>query len=635
LAVLALRPPIERLAGGLANIVFLVEWRKSFFMKSNLRPYQENLFLGACFALALGIVVTTLLAQESLYQYTDVLQSELAIRLRQTAGRAAGLMSAEDLEKLKKPEDAQTELYQRKRVELIEFANANKVKFVYFLRYVGDELQYIIDNDLDPTTMVTLGQVTEPDGFVHQAFAGEQAATEVGNYAGIWDGLMSAYAPVFGPDGQVLAVAGVDIADTAMVTASENIRSINRFMFFELGVVLAAVVFLVVFYRHRARDFQSAYQAKTQFISMMSHEIRTPMNAIIGMSEILASDRELSESAIKYVTDIKLAGNALLNIINDILDLSKLELGRMKLTEVDFSLNEFVGNVRAIANFLAEDKNLVMRYEIKGTWPEWIRGDDVRIRQILLNVIGNAIKFTPKGTVTLRVIGEAKRLIFEVEDSGIGIKAEDVPFLFEPFRQLEETRNRHIKGTGLGLSISRHLLTLMGGSIDCESQYGVGTLFRISVPLIVGHAPAKSEAQAGKLDFGHDVKVLVVDDNAMNLTVASGLLRILNVKSDTASSGREALDLVAKNDYHIVFMDQMMPEMDGLETTAHIRAMGGRFGRLPIVALTANAMTGAKESLMEAGMDDFLSKPIQRQELAAILARWVPEGEKLYRAGRA
>ncbi|MDR2140596.1 MAG: response regulator [Deltaproteobacteria bacterium] len=599
-------------------------------MKFNLRPYLEKLFLAACFAMALGIIITTLLAQDSLHEYTELLQEDLAARLKQTAGRATQLLSPEDLEKLKKPEDASSELYALKRQQLIDFGHENSVKFVYFLRYVGNELQYIIDNDLDPATRVSLGQVTDPDGYVHHAFAGQRVATQIGNYAGIWDGLMSAYAPIKGPDGQVLAVAGVDIADSAMIAASRNIRFINRLMFVELATVLVAVLFLVIFYRRRAQDFQSAYQSKTQFISMMSHEIRTPMNAIIGISEILACDKDLSQSALSYVKDIKVAGNALLDIINDILDLSKLELGRMKLTEVDYNLNEFIGNIRTIASYLAEDKNLALNYESQGSWPTYLRGDDVRLRQVLINIIGNAVKFTPAGSVTLRAIGLESRMVFEVIDSGIGIKAEDLPFLFEPFKQLDTTRNRHIKGTGLGLSISKHLLTLMGGSIEVESQYGRGSMFRVSIPMIEGQASASPESQTAKLDFSQNVKVLVVDDNDMNLVVASGLLRIFKIKSDTASSGQEALDKVAKNEYHLVFMDQMMPEMDGLETTAHIRAMGGRFQKLPIIALTANAMTGARESLIAAGMDDFLSKPIQRQELAAILARWVPEGEKLY-----
>ncbi|MDR1607568.1 MAG: response regulator [Deltaproteobacteria bacterium] len=598
-------------------------------MKLKLIPNLEKLFLAACFLLALGMVITTLLAQESLNEYTVLLQDDLADRLKQTAGRATQLMTVEELELLKNPEDAQSPLYQEKRRELIDFGHENSVKFVYFLRDVGGQLQYIIDNDLDPKTMVTLGQVTEPDNYVHMAFAGERAATNFGIHAGVWDGLMSAYAPVRGPNREVVAVAGVDIADEAMVEASRNIRAINRLMFVELATVLLAVIILVIFYRRQARDYQSAYQSKTQFISMMSHEIRTPMNAIIGMSEILASDKELSEGALKYVNDIKLAGNSLLNIINDILDLSRLELGRMKLTEVDYNLNEFIEGIKAISGYLAEDKNLAFVYESQGTWPEFVYGDDVRLRQILINIIGNAIKFTNQGSVTLRVISQESRLAFEIIDTGIGIKSEDLPHLFEAFRQLDVEKNRHIKGTGLGLSISRQLITLMNGLLEVESHYGQGSKFRITVPLVLGQAPA-SQSSPDKMEFSPDIKVLVVDDNAMNLMVATGLLKIHKIKSDTAMSGQEALSKLADNDYHLVFMDQMMPEMDGIETTARIRALGGRYEKLPIIALTANAMTGAKESLMEAGMDDFLSKPIQRQELAAILAKWAPESEKLY-----
>ncbi|MDR1086622.1 MAG: response regulator [Deltaproteobacteria bacterium] len=597
-------------------------------MKINLGPYQEKLFLLACLVLALGIVITTVQAQKSLNDYTELLQKDLAVRLKYTASRAVHLMTSEELAGLKTSEDMKGELYDRKRRELMEFGRENNIQFVYFVRYEGPELQYIIDNDLDPSTRVKLGQATEPDSYVHLAFAGQNVATDMGTYAGIWDGLMSAYAPVFDEDKNVVAVAGVDISDRAMIAASRNIRNINRLIFVELSMVLAAVIFLVIFYRHRAQGYLTAYQAKTQFISMMSHEIRTPMNAVIGMSEILASDKELTQAAQVYVHDIKMAGNALLNIINDILDLSKLELGRMKLTEVDFSLGEFIGNIKSMANYLAADKGLEFVYEVKGDPPAYLKGDDVRLRQILINVIGNAIKFTARGSITLRLTADDKTLKFEVADTGIGIKSEDIPFLFEPFKQLDTAKNRHIKGTGLGLSISRYLLGLMGGTIEAKSQYGRGSNFIIIVPRTEGKKPAVQEGADGRIEFGYEVCALVVDDNEMNLLVAAGLLKIYKIKSETVLSGKEALEKVAENDYHLVFMDQMMPEMDGLECTAKIRAMGEKYKKLPIIALTANAMTGAREALMEAGMNDFLSKPIQRQELAAILAKWVPEGRK-------
>jgi signal transduction histidine kinase/CheY-like chemotaxis protein len=574
-------------------------------------------------------MVTTFRAQQSISEYSTLLQQDISSRLKMAASHAANLMDESDFMALNDPEDMGSELWAAKRAQLINFGKEYNVQFVYFVRYVGDELQYVIDNDLDPETMVTLGMVTEPDGYVHLAFKGQTVSTDMGKYAGIWDGLMSAYSPVLDSEGKVLAVAGVDITDSAMIAAGKHTASVNRLMIIELCTVLTSVLILLFFYHRRAKGYKAAYQAKTQFLSMMSHEIRTPMNAIIGISEILASDPNLEPGPRQYVGDIRAAAGALLGIINDILDLSKLELGKMKLSPVDYNFNKLLENLMTMAKFLASDKNINVILENRIEKPLYLFGDDVRLRQVLLNIIGNALKFTHNGSVTLRVYEDGPKLVFEIIDTGIGIKREDLPFLFQAFRQVDTDKNRHIKGTGLGLSVSKYLVELMDGKIDVESEYGKGTTFRITIPRVEGKKPILHKKAHPKLDFGGSVLVLVVDDNELNLTVASGLLRIHGIKADKAISGQEALAKVATTDYQLIFMDQMMPEMDGLETTANIRAMGGRLAQLPIIALTANAMAGAKETMIAGGMNDFLTKPIQRDELTAILAKWVPIGQSI------
>ncbi|MDR1487509.1 MAG: response regulator [Deltaproteobacteria bacterium] len=598
-------------------------------MNNKLASISEILLLGVFSLLAIGVVITTIQAQNSMEIYTSLMQHDISSRLKLTSKHAARLMSLEDLENLKNPQDMETELWEIKRKLLMDFAEEYNIQFVYFLRKIDDRLYYIIDNDLDPETQVTIGMETEADGYVAGAFAGDTVATDMGNYAGIWDGLMSAYTPIFNEAGEVVAVAGVDISDASMISAGEHARSVNRLLTVELATVLSAVLFLVIVYRRRAKGFQSAYQSKTQFLSMMSHEIRTPMNAIIGISEILITDKTLSEGAKSYVNDIKTAGTALLSIINDILDLSKLELGKMTLLEVDFSLLRLTDSVMSMAKFLAGDKGLTIKEEKIGDLPAYLKGDDVRIRQVLLNIIGNAVKFTAKGSIILKVWADEKSVYFEISDTGIGIESKDLLHLFEPFKQLDSAKNRHIKGTGLGLSISKYLIELMSGSIEVESVYGEGSAFRVIIPRVEGKKPVQVGVAAEGVNFGGSVLALVVDDNELNLTVASGLLRLHGIKCDKASSGKKALELLREKKYQLVFMDQMMPEMDGVETTAHIRAMGGRMNDIPIIALTANAMSGARETLMAAGMNDFLAKPIQRQELTSILSKWVPVGEKL------
>ncbi|UQZ88495.1 hypothetical protein C4J81_04460 [Deltaproteobacteria bacterium Smac51] len=374
-------------------------------------------------------------------------------------------------------------------------------------------------------------------------------------------------------------------------------------------------------------------QAQSRFFASMSHEIRTPMNAILGISEILLHGDELKGQQRKYINDIKLSSESLLIIINDILDLSKLESGKMSLSPIDFNLKGLLDNISSLARYLASDKQLEFSAEIADGLPLCLYGDDVRLRQVLLNILSNAIKFTRQGSVRLKVFIDDEGFIrYTITDTGIGIKQEDQSRLFEPFKQMDTTRNREIQGTGLGLSISRSLVELMGGRIDLKSEYGQGSVFTVILPVVPGDEKKCADLgmEIAAVTYVPTLRALVVDDNAINRSVAAGLLKTIHgIEPDLAASGREALDMVRDKDYHLIFMDHMMPEMDGVETTTHIRAMGGKFLEIPIIALTANAVVGTREMLLQAGMNDFLAKPILKKELGDILYRWVPADQRL------
>ncbi|MCL2055275.1 MAG: transporter substrate-binding domain-containing protein [Oscillospiraceae bacterium] len=370
---------------------------------------------------------------------------------------------------------------------------------------------------------------------------------------------------------------------------------------------------------------EAANRSKSSFLASMSHEIRTPMNAVIGMLELLTHE-PLNDRQMNYVSDIKHSAVSLLSIINDILDMSKIEAGKMELIPVDYDFMAFLDNIHSMFTYVAEEKGLEFKFETQGDLPGCLFGDDIRLRQIIINICGNAVKFTQRGYVELKVINAGDTMIFKISDSGRGIKQEDIEGLFSAFGQTDTVKNRNIAGTGLGLAICKSFAQMMHGTIEVESEYGDGSTFTVTIPLIQGDAEKlKAAVPKGSKLFAPKAKILVVDDNEFNLKVAVGLLKLSKINVETASSGALAVEMVQQTDYHIVFMDHMMPEMDGVETTAAIRALGGKYEKLAIIALTANAVQGSREFFLSNSFDDFLSKPIDVRELISLLKKWLPE----------
>ena len=381
-------------------------------------------------------------------------------------------------------------------------------------------------------------------------------------------------------------------------------------------------------------EAEAANQAKTAFLANMSHEIRTPMNAIMGFSELIIEESR-GRKVLNYATDIKSASNNLLAIINDILDISKVEAGKMELTESRYSVGQMIQNVVSMMKISSAEKGLVLKAEIDTNLPEYLYGDGGKIRQILINLLNNAIKFTKVGEVNLKVDWDASNpqenhIILTISDTGIGIKEEDLERIFENFQQVDTEINRNVEGTGLGLSITKQFVQMMGGTIQTKSVYGEGTTFCITIPQKIAENPEEelqeSFSTTDKSMFTcPDCRILVVDDNQINLKVAEGFLARYAAKIDVAKSGREAIRKVQENDYHMIFMDHMMPEMDGVEATQIIRANCKQEGKYPIIlALTANVIKGAQEMFMENGFDGYLPKPLDKDRLYEAMAKWVP-----------
>ncbi|MCL2253418.1 MAG: ATP-binding protein [Lachnospiraceae bacterium] len=373
-------------------------------------------------------------------------------------------------------------------------------------------------------------------------------------------------------------------------------------------------------------EANAASKAKSDFLSNMSHEIRTPMNAIIGMSELL-NHEQLNPRQRSYVNDITASASSLLDIINDILDFSKIEAGKLELNPIDYDFTELIDGVANMFEYVTARKDLEFHVVTAPDLPRYLYGDDIRLKQAIVNICGNAVKFTEKGFVELSVSRTEDLLTIAVTDTGAGIKEDDCHRLFSAFEQVESKKNRKIVGTGLGLAISKSFVELMGGRINLTSEYGKGSTFSIIIPIVPGdESIVKKGKEASKIPpiYAPKARILIVDDNEFNLKVAYGLLELHGIDAVTVTSGKAAILSVKGEDYDVIFMDHMMPEMDGIQATAEIRKMGNKYIDLPIIALTANAIRGAKEMFMANGFHDFLSKPIDSKQLNEKLKKWLP-----------
>ena len=531
----------------------------------------------------------------------------------------------------------------------------------------------------------------------------------------------------------------------------EELNRVTKFLY-QISQIISNMAYDRYALLQANQEIERASQMKSDFLANMSHEIRTPMNAVIGMAE-LALREELTETAREYIGQIIASGKTLLTIINDILDFSKVDAGKMTIDEAEYEPMSIVNDVANIINTRIGEKNLELILDIAPDLPHKLIGDSERIKQVLINLANNAVKFTRQGQVMVRVRGEKLsdddlKLEVIVQDTGIGIKPEDLPKLFEAFQQVDSKRNRNIEGTGLGLAICEKIIKLMGGDITVESVYGEGSTFAFRVPqkifdrtpsvtvhhkenikaavlvangflqnhivkdmeqLGIAHITLASEEELQTIseqgishlfvgqerfsetveafvknhpemtavlmiDFRKSVKlhldnllvvkkplyvlniasilnggeittnfgykahddfeftapeaeILIVDDNAINLTVAEGLLKPLQMHVETASGGKEAVDMISRKIYDLIFMDHMMPELDGVETTHIIRRFHPEYDKVPIIALTANAVNGTKEMFLREGMNDFVAKPIEMRTLLTKLRTWLPKNK--------
>ncbi len=387
------------------------------------------------------------------------------------------------------------------------------------------------------------------------------------------------------------------------------------------------------------QEATAANSAKSNFLANMSHEIRTPINTILGMNELILRESK-SLNVLEYAGNIKNEGKTLMSLINDLLDFSKIESGKMELMEEEYDTSALFHDVVAMFSLKTEEKGLVFQIDVAEDLPSVLYGDEIRIKQILSNLLTNAVKYTERGSIGLTVDwtleeNETAGLVITVSDSGIGIRREDIDKIFDKFKRLDSKRNSQIEGVGLGMNITAQLLSIMQGEITIESEYGIGSEFKVRIPQkIVDASPVgshtyvrkKKEVEKPRIIFtAPKARILVVDDNVMNRVVVKGLLKHTLLQIEEAGSGTECLEKTKNTRYDIILLDHMMPGMDGVETLQHLQKQEGMCKNAAVLVLTANAMAGVKDYYMSKGFDDYMSKPISGSKLEKMLLKYLPE----------
>ena len=587
-----------------------------------------------------------------------------AIRQRMVdiANCAAGSVNGNILKSLK-PGDEGTPGYRTVYDTMAVFRDNAELEYIYAIRDEGNgQFTFIVDTD--PDDPGEFGEEVHYTEALNTASKGKTAVDEA-PYSDQWGEFYSAYSPVFDSSGQVAGIVAADfsVAWYDAQLQEQTMSNIKGIIIVLCAMLLGAAVLCLVIIRPYVKQqeqlleekvtAESANQAKSEFLANMSHEIRTPINAVLGMNEMIQREsrqgRELPAGKTEeageafdrigfYAGEVDSAGRSLLTIINDILDFSKIEAGKMELIKVRYRLSTVLDEVSNMISFKAREKGLEFSIDADKAIPDNLFGDEVRIREIITNILTNAVKYTERGFVRLTVrageqAGNTVPLVFTAEDSGIGIRQEDMDRLFTKFERLDMQRNSTIEGSGLGLVITRSLLDLMGGTIDVQSEYGKGSVFTITIPQRVASEDLPDEVQISTAErtdcretfHAPDARVLVVDDTKMNLTVTVSLLKDTKIQIDTASCGADAVAMAEKKHYDVIFMDQRMPEMDGTETLRGIRRQqDGPNANTPVICLTADAIIGAKERYLAEGFSDYLAKPVNSRNLEAMLLKYLP-----------
>ncbi|MDR0963384.1 MAG: response regulator [Clostridium sp.] len=594
-------------------------------------------------------ILTAIFGRQSM----QMVESFARTRLVNAANAAVSVATADELSRIQTREDLYTTYAKSIKQRMVEFAKANDVLWIYYVRRGQDGLYYyIMDNDMNPDTSVEPEMDFTNDSASVQAFQGITAATQFGEYTNIDELLdiaaianpdhteyyLSGYAPIYDSNGEILYIVGVDIL-------SDNLINHNKAMMLVMIVQIISAIFVLItgtvstrMYRKRVAESMSASKAKSSFLSNMSHEMRTPMNTVIGMTQLALQNTNL-EKKDEYLVKIRTASDHLLGVINDVLDMSKIDADKMTLAHNAFCLREVIERVGIVVSQAVEAKNQHYNISIDEAIPEWLVGDEQRFTQVITNIVSNAIKFTPDGgEISLRAIfGDNNpeigcRIYIKISDTGIGISEDQQKNLFQAFEQADKDISRRFGGTGLGLALSKRIIEMMGGHINIQSKLGQGSTFLLDCQFGVLNSapiPKPTEEKTAKVQDYSGQIVLLAEDIEINREIVREVLIPTGITVLEAENGEQAIAMFEKNQVDLILMDIQMPVIDGYEATRRIRQMPYKNATtVPIIAMTANVFQEDINLCMEAGMNEHIGKPIDFAQLLAVMKKYLKSNEE-------
>jgi signal transduction histidine kinase len=612
------------------------------------KSFSKNPSVFLFFISSLFMLIIAVTTNATIDSISGFLRDNIEKRLLASSRAAAEIVEAEELGALVTAADMDKPEFKELGDRLISFAEESDILYVYYIRMLPDGMaQFIIDNDLTESGVNLSTPPIEMESSPLLAFGGVASTSGLGNYSEGYTGLLSAFAPVFDESGRVVAIAGVDIDDYYIIKTRSNIRMLTVLMLLALAGVIAGGCLSMLLYRRKEHDLAEALEranrasrSKSDFLANMSHEMRTPMNAVIGMTTIArnAGDIEKKDYCLKKIDE---ASSHLLGVINDILDMSKIEANKFELSLTEFEFEEMLQKVIDVISFRMDEKHLDFNVCVDKNIPRVLTGDDQRLAQVIANLLSNAVKFTPEGgkiRLDAHFVEEKNDLctvLIKVSDTGIGISDEQQKRLFMSFEQADSGTSRRFGGTGLGLAISKSIVEMMDGRIWVESKSGEGAVFAFTISVRRCDAPERcglpqpsvTKPDGDNIGCFDGYRIILAEDMEINREIVLALLEPTALHIDCAVNGEEAVRMFADapDDCDMIFMDVQMPEMDGYEATRRIRSLDApRAKHVPIVAMTANVFREDVERCLNAGMDDHVGKPIELAEVTEKLRKYLP-----------